>query len=300
MKRSNRLVLLIGIFLAIVAFIGIVLLIGQDRDGDGGSTPPTTVQVVVAKEDLVLGQVVRPEQLDVITVETSAALPGYFSEPSQAAGRPVRQRVGAGAQITSAMFTGGGDITDIDVPAGFVAMAVQVDQTTGVGTVIKPGDFVDMVVGFTADKFPVVVPPGEDAANDQFTVLTGVNGTSVKLLLQGMQVLGTLLPPAPEQQGQQQQQQDQGDGQTTLTGQQQIVILQLLPQQAEVIKFAQMDGNISLVLRSADDFFDPETGAPITFTPSATSGVILKILVDDYGVLVPELVEAILPATQNP
>ena len=73
-------------------------------------------------------------------------------------------------------------------------MALQVDQVSGVGTVIKTGDYVDMVVGLTADKFPVItVAPGDSA----ITVVAGLNGTSVKLLLQGLQVMGALLPPPP-------------------------------------------------------------------------------------------------------
>ena len=32
-------------------------------------------------------------------------------------------------------------------------MAVQVDQISGVGTVIKTGDYVDMVIGLTAEQF---------------------------------------------------------------------------------------------------------------------------------------------------
>ena len=71
-------------------------------------------------------------------------------------------------------------------------MAVQVDQVTGVGTVIKTGDYVDMVVGFTAAQFPVITL---NPLDDSFTVVRGMNSTSVKVLLQGLQVMGTLLPP---------------------------------------------------------------------------------------------------------
>jgi hypothetical protein len=56
-----------------------------------------------------------------------------------------------------------------------------------------------------------------------------------------------------------------------------------------------MQGQISLVLRSPQDFID-ENGQPILPLPAGTTGVILKTLVDGYGVLRPELVEAILPA----
>ena len=83
---------------------------------------------------------------------------------------------------------------------------------------------------------------------------------------------------------------------TALNDQREIVILAVTPQQVEVIKFAQLDGSISLVLRSADDFLDPITGEPVVPVPDATTGIILKTLVDIYGVLPPELVETVLPA----
>ena len=67
------------------------------------------------------------------------------------------------------------------------------DQVSGVGTIIKTGDYVDMVVGLTATAFPVTTVSPVD---NSITVVTGLNGTSVKLLLQGLQVMGTLLPPS--------------------------------------------------------------------------------------------------------
>ncbi len=175
------------------------------------------------------------------------------------------------------------------------AITVQVDQVTGVGTVIKTGDYVDMVVGIRADKFPVITT---NPVDDTFTVVSGINGTSVKLLLQGMQVLGTLLPPPPAQAQGQEGQPAHGETGTALTGQQEIVALSVDAQQAEVIKFAQMDGEITLILRSGDDFIDPATGQPIDPPPlpDPTTGIILKSLVDRYGVLPPELIETVLPA----
>ena len=125
------------------------------------------------------------------------SLPGAFTDPSQVIGQIAREPVATGAQITSTTLSGGevGAITDIQVPPGQRAIAVQVDQITGVGTVIQTGDYVDMVVGFTGDKFPVITI---NPADDSITVVSGINSTSVKLILQGMQVLGTLLPPAEQ------------------------------------------------------------------------------------------------------
>ncbi len=300
MKRSNRLVLLVGVFLAIVAFIGIILLSQGGGGGGGGAqaTPPVNVNVVVARADIPLGVRVQANQVATQEVATTAALPGYFSDPSQVIGKVVREPVTSGQQLTGATFQEGGSITDITCPALRVCIAVQVDQVSGVGTLIKTGDYVDMVVGFTGAQFPVITVNPDD---DTFTVVSGLNSTSVKALLQGMQVMGTLLPPPPAQDPNAPQ--ASGDPSTALTGQQQIVILSVDTQQAEVIKFAQLDGSISLVLRSPDDFIDPETNQPLPpgVSPQVpTTGIILKTLVDTYGVIPPELVETVLPAQETP
>jgi pilus assembly protein CpaB len=287
LKRSNRLVLLVGVFLAIVAFVAVLVLRPTSTPEPAEVTEPT----VVAAADIPLGAQITEEQVNVIDLPVTSRNEGAFSDKSQVLGKRVRQAVPSGAQLDSATFgETGGTILDIDVPAGKRAITVQVDQVTGVGTVIKTGDYVDMVVGIRADKFPVITT---NPADDSFTVVAGLNGTSVKLLLQGMQVLGTLLPPpttttaegTPEQPG------------TALTGQQEIVALSVDAQQAEVIKFAQMDGEISLILRSPDDFLDPVTGQPLDPAPlpDGTTGIILKELVDKFGVLPPELIETVLP-----
>lgn len=301
MKRSNRLVLLVGVFLAVVAFVGILLLVRTPSEGP--ATIPTTGPVVVASADIPLSTLILAEQVTVKTVPLTAVTPGAFTDPSQVIGKIARQAVKTGGQVTAATLNGGasGEVTSIDCPATLRCMSIQVDQVSGVGTVIKTGDYVDMVVGFTADKFPVITLNPNDSS---FTVVSGINGTSVKLLLQAMQVLGTLLPPPPAQaQDQNAPQPSQGAGggtATALNGQQQIVILAVTAQQSEIIKFAQLDGSMSLVLRSPDDFIDPTTKAPVAPVPDETTGIILKTLVDTYGVLPPELVETVLPAQGRP
>lgn len=296
MKRSNRLVLLIGVFLAIVAFVGIILM---SKGGGAGTTdpeaPPTELPTVVARANIALGAKIQANQVELKTLAVDARLPGAFQDTSQVIGKIARQSISSGAQITSETFAEGGAIVDIEVPPTKRAIAVQVDQVSGVGTVIKTGDYVDMVVGIGGGNFPVITL---NPADDTFTVVSGLNATSVKVLIQGLQVLGTLLPPPPaETEGQ-----ETTDGETALTGQQQIVILAVDAQQSEVIKFAQTDGSITLTLRSADDFLDPVTGQPLPEgpVPDITTGVILKSLVDSYGVLPPELIETVLPEQATP
>ena len=293
MKRSNRLVLLIGVFLAIVAFVGIALILGGG--GGGGTaqaTPASVVKTVVASRDIPLGVVVTGDMLAVQDLKVSERKTKAFENPGLVIGQTARRAIAKGSQLEENDFSGdGGAITNLQVPAGLRAIAVQVDQVSGVGTVIKSGDYVDMVIGLTGDKFPVVqVQPG----NAGISVVAGLNSTSVKLLIDGMQVIGTLLP-SPTTPAQGQQPAASGQPQTTLSNNAEIVVLAVSAQQAEVIKYAQLEGSISLVLRSPKDFVDA-SGNPVVSVPVGTTGVILKTLVDGgYGVLRPQLVEAILP-----
>ncbi len=190
-------------------------------------------------------------------------------------------------------------MTDIEVPKGFVAMSVRVDQTTGVGTVIKPGDFVDVVSGFTGDK--LVIPNLDLTTKDVYVYETypadQYAPTTVKVLAQGLQVLGTLLPPPPQSAQPEASATPSTGGETTTTfnGQEQIVILSVPTQTAELLKFSQIDGNISLVLRSSEDCTtQPLDG--LTYCPTiATTGITLRRMVDDYGVLPPTVVQVIEP-----
>ena len=299
MKRSNRLVLLVGVFLAIVAFVGILVLVRNPDGGGKQAAPPTTGPVVVAAVDIPLSTRIQADQVTTITVDLTAISPGAFIDPSQVIGQIVRQPATKGAQITATTIgaSSTGVINTVDCPPTMRCMAVQVDQVSGVGTVIKTGDYVDMVVGLTSDKFPVITVSPTDSA---ITVVTGLNSTSVKLLLQGMQVMGTLLPPPTEATTTDTSATPSGSpppsgSQTALNGQQEIVILAVTAQQAEVLKFAQMDGSVTLALRSVGDFIDPVTGQPLPPESAKTTGVTLKVLVDSYGVLPPEVVQTVTP-----
>jgi pilus assembly protein CpaB len=289
------LILLIGVLLAIVAFVAIVLLMGQppeQQPDDVIVEAPT----VIATEDIPLGVVIEQDMLEVQQLATTARVDGAFESPSAVVGQVVRRTVVAGAQLSAADITASVNPTSITCPATKVCMGVQVDQVSGVGTLIRPGDFVDLLVGFTGDKFPVIAPNPDDPA--QVQVIGGLNSTSVKLLLQGMQVVGALLPPPPAA-AEGQPQPDPGSGPTGLTGQQEIVLIAVTAQQAEVIKFAQLDGSITLVLRAAAEFQErDEDGNVIDPPPVVTTGVILRTLVDEYNVLTPQLVETILPEAE--
>jgi Flp pilus assembly protein CpaB len=326
LKRSNRLILLIGIFLALIAFVLIIVTLnGNSGGGPGASAEPTTTTMVVASRDIKLGDVIQDSDVEQSTVNIVDFPANGIKLDSLVIGQVARAGVVKGQAITTDVLQGpGGQITHITVPQGYVAMAVQVDQVSGVGTIINAGDYVDMVTGITGtDKVPLtiapvpVAPKGSAAPAPRALApeVRPYNPTTVKTLVQGIQVLGTLLPPPTS--GGSDQPAPSGQPSTTLNGQQQIVILAVTTQEAEVIKFAQIDGNISLVLRSTGDCQAPSPGpsesaspsptpnplASPTATPTPTSacpsvtttGITLRRLIDDLGVLPPQLVEVIQP-----
>jgi pilus assembly protein CpaB len=300
--------MLVGIFLAVIAFVGVLLL--QQKPPPSTPAAPTEATVIVAAEDIPLGAVIQEEMLTTKVVPIAGKESDVFIDSSQVVGQTARQEVLAGGQITARTVSGGqGTVETISVPPGLRGMTVRVDQVTGVGTLIKAGDWVDVVV-----RIKIPITPGAPIDN--------VWDTSSKLLIQGVQVLGTQLPPvAPPAEGETPT--DQGAG---LSERQELVTLGLTAAQVEAVKFVQnldinpawtiQDPSVSLVLRSPLDFIDengnprmPEspcitaplpapTPAPESPAPSesevpeyrgceTTDGIVLANLIGTYGVLHP-------------
>jgi Flp pilus assembly protein CpaB len=294
LKRSNRLLFLIGIILAIVAFVGVFLLSSTPTEpgvGPNGTAIPE-VDVVTARQDIQTGTVIESNLLTTTKLPSTSVPFDAISSPNEIVGLPARQTIVAGLPITLSMFGQQGSASNAEVlralDPGFRAMAVQVDQVTGVGTIIQPGDRVDVVIAFedTDGKFPVVYEGASERVTNPTQIIRTfevfddrLNNTSVKVLVQDSKVLGTLLPPPPAEE----ETTDQATpapsadtGETALTGQQQIVIVQLTPQQVELVRFAQLDGNLSLVLRATADRDQP---------PVPTTGITLFELVQTWGIL---------------
>jgi len=290
LKRSNRLILLIGLFLAVVAFVGVILLTGSGSSGTGTPATPTTAKIVVAAQDIPLGTTITAAMVTTKEVPIADKPADSFALPEAVIGKIVRTDVTSGGYISTSTFSAAASLVDIGqlLDPGLGAVSVQVDQVSGVGTLVKPGDRVDVVLSMNdAAKNPVVVagPTGGPitAPGANFLPVNALlNSTTVKVLVQNVQVVGTILPPPPAQQGTVPAATGTTqEAATTLNGQSQIVILALSAQQAELVRFTQLDGNLSLVLRSPKDKDAPAV---------KTTGITLRQLVDSYGVVPPKIV----------
>ena len=101
MKRSNRLILLIGIFLALVAFVLVIVTLQGGGSGSAGpSAAPTTAQVVVAARVIDLGATIVEKDVELKEVPLEAKSLTSYADTSLVVGKVARRPVEKGQQIT--------------------------------------------------------------------------------------------------------------------------------------------------------------------------------------------------------
>lgn len=284
MRRTSRLVLLLGIFLAALTFVVVILI----RPGGGGGTAtpsasaaPVILPTVVAALDIPLGTVVTAEMVTEQTLSVDVRDRNVLGAVSQAIGKTTRTALVAGAQVHSSDFQN--RLVPLTVPPGRRAFPIAVTQLTGVGNLLDVGDNVDLVISLRGDAFPVV----QVLSDGSVTVVSGINPLSVKLplLLQDVQIIASIDPPPPVAPAAQQGQPAPTAAPAVDFAQQKLLILAVTPAQAEILLYARTSGTLDALLRSPAD----------AGTTVETTGIILKTLVDDYGILPPEIVQVPIP-----
>jgi pilus assembly protein CpaB len=279
--------LTLGVLLALVAFGG-VLLFGS-TPGSTAPGPSEMVPVVTAAQDVLLGTPLDAAQLATIEMPTTDAVDTY-RDPVQLIGLVVRRTVRLGEAFRSTDFNtvGGVDAPAIasNLAAGERAMAIAIDPLSAVGALIQVGDYVDVVLAMTDQPDPTKFPVAGAFTSEEGLPISlvnseGINNTSVKVLVQNVQVLGIVAPPlGPDGSGDV----DPVTG-LPLSGRG-IAIIAVTPQEAELVRFAQLDGNLSLIMRSPQD---------TEVADVETTGITLRQLVDQHGVLPPRPVIIPLP-----
>ena len=294
MKRSNRLVILVGVLLAVLAFVAIVILLNQQQE----VTPEAeiTQKVLVATGDIAIGEEVTPDKVEVREIPPEAAQGTPLTDPSAVSGQPAVFPIPEGAQVTGESI-GIGNRLAVDLPrlleSGEKAIAFQVDRVTGADFLLKPGDSIDVLL---SQNITVLQETADSAANtdenapERFEAVTGLeNQRTVKAILQDKRVLYVSATRAEELEP---TEDTNGDGtiddndappaQAAIDSV--IIVFAGTDQDAEVIKFAQNalgeQGALTAVVRHADDDAVEET-----------LGITIDQLVAEYGLRLPDIVQ---------
>src|SRR5258706_7674869 len=185
--------------------------------------------VVVAKQEIPLGEKITAEQLALAPIPNGSLPQGIFRKMEDVVGRVAVTPIGARETITNMKLapagTGGG--LSAVIPEGYRAMTVKVDDVVGVSGFIMPGSFVGVIA--------IIV-----SATQQ-------NGEPIsKIVLQNIKVLasGTKID-SPENQRE--------------PANVKAVTLQVTPEQAEKLVLAANEGKLQLVMRNYSDQEDAQT-----------------------------------------
>jgi Flp pilus assembly protein CpaB len=291
-KRSNRLIILLGAFFAVVAFIGVILLAsgGGVSSGTPTPTPQPKVNVVYAKADINLGEKITEEMVETkqMTVSERAALGNdTFTSVNEVIGRVAGGKIPKGQPLHGSYdFLNPGQIAkgksiSSAIGEGMVGVSMEVDQVNGVGTLIVPGDRVDIILA-------VWVTSADLTGTRRGATMKASGGEDVtaKMVIQNVKVIATLLPAAEPETGTATKTAAPVASADTITQNEQhmMVIIEVKPDQAEVIRWAQRSEKVDpqnyislgLALRS-----DKDNDKPTRSTP----GITFKKLVEMYGVL---------------
>jgi Flp pilus assembly protein CpaB len=152
--RSNLLVVL-GIAFFVVGGI-IVFLLTDDDDGGGSSRPvPVVVSSVDVEAGTLANDLIDQGRLREVKVPADQLVPGAIQSVNQLKDATFVQGFAANQQLTS----GGLQLQNrtFEVPAGFEAVAIQVDFVAGGAGYVNPGDFVNLY-GTYDTQYPLDQP----------------------------------------------------------------------------------------------------------------------------------------------
>ena len=191
-----------------------------------------TVEILVAKSDIGLGQSVTPQDLQWQSWPASTASNSFIRRndrpdaTTQVAGSIARSPFLAGEPIREPKLVkanGSGFMAAI-LPTGMRAVSTEISPETGAGGFILPNDRVDVILS-KREKNPAV-SGSADVVNSE-------------IILPNIRVLA--IDQAPKEK----------DGQNAVVGK--TVTLELKPEQAETLARARQTGTLALALRSIAD-----------------------------------------------
>jgi Flp pilus assembly protein CpaB len=145
-RRLNVPLLILGALMAVLGFVGVMLL-GQAAPRAGSTSTGATTTVVVASHDI-MGRTVLGKG-DLTTAQLSS-VPGVVTKLGDAVGMEIQIDLKQGQPVLSTMLAKGTEISSsptayLPLPKGFVAYTLPTAEQQGVAGYIQAGDYIDIV-----------------------------------------------------------------------------------------------------------------------------------------------------------
>ena len=126
---------------------GFALKVGLDTLKKAKGAQTETAQIWAAKVDIPRGIAISAEMLSPVDFPQKLVPAGAFPNKDKLIGRVPRIEAPAGLPVLAGMLSPLGTPTGVSVPPGYRAVAVKIDEGSGVDYHLEPGSHVD-VVGF--------------------------------------------------------------------------------------------------------------------------------------------------------
>jgi pilus assembly protein CpaB len=305
MRRSGRLFIVLGVALALVAGLLAFVALSGDDDGSTASADeraePLEITVITAARDVAAHERITEEDLQEQIVDADTVSGDVVTSRIEVVGLAYSQDLTTGQALLRAQLETPGLANRIE--PGRRAFALPADAAGLVGGLIRDDDRLDLIFttrvsllrvnpSFPLEAFDsieidgiedpetgdngLLLPPlGEDfgptypypgEAGSRFWISDLDSGDPVtKVLLQNVRVLRTIVPTPAE-----------GPNSTKSES---FLVLDVSPEEAEILRFMMMNGSYQVVLRGLDDD-----------NMADTNGVTFNQMVDDMGLPVPKTV----------
>ncbi len=227
---------------AVIALIvaGLVYMVLNQQAAGPPPVAPTTVNVVVATQDIAPYKTITSEMIELREMSSAAAPEGAVTAPGQVVGQIAQVQIASGQPITRGQVTARTAAQGLTfvIPEGLRAVTVALDAISGVGGFVYPGDHVDVL-----------------------TTLQQGEVTLTRTIVQNVQVLAmndiVSRPSASRGQQQATDQQQGGTGESEggapVAEQVKSATLAVTPEQAQAIILSAFKGAVHLVLRPPEE-----------------------------------------------
>lgn len=221
MKSKALIPLVIGIGVGVFA---IKYTMDAVRKAQGATSSSEMITVVMAQKDIPATESITPDMIVAVKTPMTPMLPrDAFGDTAELEGRVALKSIPRGSPVLPSMIAPKGTPPGLTVRVkeGFRAVAVKIDESSGVGYLVHPGDWVDVLAVMETRKFGKVT-------------------TESKLILERVQVaaVGQALNEGPEE----------GANRNV-----QSVTLIAKVDDVPKLHLAQTRGRITLAMRGAED-----------------------------------------------
>lgn len=173
---GRRLSLVLGIVLAVVAFLGVAglgLYVTQQNNSG-------TVTVYVAASDIPARTTITADMLKTQSIQSNALQPNQVTKTSEAVGKAAAVDITSGQQLTTNVLFSGSSLESLaasaylPIPKGWVARAITTGEVQGVAGYLQPGDYINVIAAVSQTVFNTPNHPTQKSANVSKTTFTGV------------------------------------------------------------------------------------------------------------------------------